>query len=118
MRTKLLIAVALILCTAGAAYAQSTPLKVEKPTLTLGTLTSAEFLPEFVAMELGYFKDEGLTVTTPSFQAGTDVVQALLGGALDIAAGGGTDALIGIAANRPIRVIWEMNNFVTFAYVA
>lgn len=91
---------------------------LEKTNLTVGTLTSAEFLPEFVAEDLGYFKDEGLTVTAPSFQAGTDVTQALLAGGVDIGAGGGTDALLGLAAGRPIRVIWELNNFVTFSYVA
>lgn len=106
-----------MLCMSGVAHAQSAP-KLELTNLTVGLIPSAEFLPEFVAHDQGYYKAEGLTVTSPTFQAGTDIVQALMGGALNIAAGGGTDALIPIAAGRPIKVIWEFNNFVTFSYVA
>jgi NitT/TauT family transport system substrate-binding protein len=111
------VAVILALCAVGLVYAQSTP-KLELTNLTVGLIPSAEFLPEFVAHDQGYFKAEGLTVTAPTFQAGTDIVQALVGGALNIAAGGGTDALIPISAGRPVKVIWEFNNFVTFVYLA
>ena len=115
MKIRVGLAVVALMLAPALVNAQSA---IEKNEITVGLLPTAEFLPAFVAQDQGFLAEEGLKVTSPAFQSGPDVVQALIGGALDIAAGGGTDALIAISTGRPIKTIWELNSFVTFSYVA
>ena len=58
--------------------------------LTLGTtgLSTYYSLPVVIADRRGYFKEEGLAVELVDFQGGSRVLQALVGGSIDVAAGG------------------------------
>jgi NitT/TauT family transport system substrate-binding protein len=100
------------------ALAAGVEAKPERSELNVGLLTAVDFLPLYVAEELGYFKAEGLKVNLHGFQAGTEVTQALLGRAIDVAASAGTDAVLATASGRPIKSIWELNNFVSNFFVS
>src|SRR5512139_1354683 len=53
----------------------------------IGYLTLVMSLPTFVALEKGYFQEQGLKVTATPFKSGTLIVDALVGGRIDVNAG-------------------------------
>jgi NitT/TauT family transport system substrate-binding protein len=53
----------------------------------IGYLTLVMSLPTFVALEKGYFKEQGLKVVNTPFQSGTLIVDALVAGRIDVNAG-------------------------------
>ena len=58
----------------------------------IGYLTLVMSLPTFVALERGYFQDQGLKVVNTPFESGTLIVDALVAGRIDVNAG---SAIIG-----------------------
>ena len=58
----------------------------------IGYLTLVMSLPTFVALEKGYFQEQGLKVVNTPFESGTLVVDALVAGRIDVNAG---SAIIG-----------------------
>jgi NitT/TauT family transport system substrate-binding protein len=70
-----LVLMALLLMTAGSA------LGAEK--VKIGHLALIPSLPTYVAMEKGFFAQEGLEVELVPFQSGTDIVDALIAGRID-----------------------------------
>jgi NitT/TauT family transport system substrate-binding protein len=58
----------------------------------IGYLTLVMSLPTFVALEKGFFQDQGLKVTATPFESGTLIVDALVSGRIDVNAG---SAIIG-----------------------
>src|SRR5258705_10112383 len=50
------------------------------------------FLPIYVTVDKGFFKDEGLDVLVVMFNAGATNLQAMIGGDVQIMAGGGAGA--------------------------
>jgi NitT/TauT family transport system substrate-binding protein len=53
----------------------------------IGYLTLVMSLPTFVALEKGYFQEQGLKVTATPFESGTLIVDALVAGRIDVNAG-------------------------------
>jgi len=53
----------------------------------IGYLTLVMSLPTFVALEKGYFQEQGLKVVNTPFQSGTLIVDALVAGRIDVNAG-------------------------------
>jgi len=53
----------------------------------IGYLTLVMSLPTFVALEKGYFQDQGLKVVNTPFESGTLIVDALVTGRIDVNAG-------------------------------
>jgi len=78
-----LVAVGLALSVA--AHAAS----LEKPSLVLavGGKTTLYYLPLTIAEQLGYFKEEGLSVEIQDFPGGAKALQALIGGSADVVSG-------------------------------
>ena len=74
---KLIVVVLMlfVLMTAGKA------LSAEK--VTIGHLPIVPSLPTYVAMEKGFFAEEGLEVELVPFQSGTAIIDALLAGRID-----------------------------------
>jgi NitT/TauT family transport system substrate-binding protein len=58
----------------------------------IGYLTLVMSLPTFVALEKGYFQEQGLKVLNTPFESGTLIVDALVAGRIDVNAG---SAIIG-----------------------
>jgi NitT/TauT family transport system substrate-binding protein len=53
----------------------------------IGYLTLVMSLPTFVALEKGYFQEQGLRVAATPFESGTLIVDALVAGRIDVNAG-------------------------------
>ena len=53
----------------------------------IGYLTLVMSLPTFVALEKGYFQEQGLKVVNTPFESGTLIVDALVTGRIDVNAG-------------------------------
>ncbi|MCJ7663650.1 MAG: ABC transporter substrate-binding protein, partial [Desulfobacterales bacterium] len=58
-----------------------TALGAEK--VKIGHLTLVPSLPTYVAMEKGFFAEQGLKVELIPFQSGTDIMDALVAGRID-----------------------------------
>jgi NitT/TauT family transport system substrate-binding protein len=57
---------------------------LEKSTLTVGVLPVADSAPFYLALDRGFFRDEGLTVDVQLAANGGDTVTKLVGGSFDI----------------------------------
>ncbi len=60
-----------------------------------------------IAVEQGFFADEGLEVTTQMFSNGPACAEALTSGAADIATMGDTTALIALSRNLPVQLLFS-----------
>lgn len=65
---------------------------VAQDEVKIGYLTLVMSLPTFVALEKGYFQEQGLKVVNTPFESGTLIVDALVAGRIDVNAG---SAIIG-----------------------
>jgi NitT/TauT family transport system substrate-binding protein len=63
--------------------------QVEKPSLKIGVGGQGQiiYLPLTLANQLGYFKDEGLTVDIQDLKGGADALKAMIGGSTDVTMG-------------------------------
>lgn len=72
---------------------------------------SAEFTPVWAAKEKGRLKKYGLDVEIISFQGGTQLVQALMGGSLDFAVMGGAYLTAAVQGADLVMVATHMDRF-------
>lgn len=118
-REKIAAAAALLLGTvlygAGGAIAQ----EPEQTDIELGiTLSTATFLPIYVAEQEGYFDDEGLTVNITGFRGGSDLTRALIADGVDIAVASPAGVIGAIQAGQDVKVFYGGFNQVPFAWYA
>jgi NitT/TauT family transport system substrate-binding protein len=73
--------------------------------IKLGTLPTTGGMPQFVALEKGYFAAEGIEVEIVPFDAGQPVAVASVAGAIDFGAAGFTSALYTLCAEGALRII-------------
>jgi sulfonate transport system substrate-binding protein len=86
---------------------------LEKPAIKLAVANKAHlyYLPVTLAERRGYFKDYGLTVTLLDFEGGSQSLDALLGGAADVATGAYEHTLHTQAKGRDVRALIELGRF-------
>src|SRR5262249_15958892 len=72
------------------------------------------FLPVYVASDKGFFRDEGLDVLVVMFNAGATNLQALIGGDVQIMAGGVPETVLARAAGADIKNFWAISNLMPF----
>ncbi len=72
------------------------------------------FLPIYVTQDKGFFKDEGLDVLVVMFNAGNTNLQALIGGDVQIMAGGVPETVLGRASGVEIKNFWAISNLMPF----
>jgi NitT/TauT family transport system substrate-binding protein len=77
----------------------------ERPTITVGTLPIDDVAPIHLAIEEGYFADEGLTVEVEVTQGGAAAIPALISGDLDIAYGAWPSFLRANAEGLALRAV-------------
>src|SRR5215471_7771400 len=81
--------------------------EIEKKQITIGlSVTTATYLPLYLADEAGFFKDEGVDVNIVAFKGGTDLVRGMVAGAVDIGVGALSEALVGVSTGQGIKVFY------------
>src|SRR5512145_2460599 len=68
------------------------------------------FLPIYLTQDKGFFKDEGLDVLVVMFNAGATNLQALIGGDVQIMAGGMPETVLARAKGVDIKNFWAISN--------
>jgi NitT/TauT family transport system substrate-binding protein len=98
----------------GLAFAQpAAGQAIEKKDLVLGVGGKGllYYLPLTIAEQRGYFKEQGLTVTTNDFAGGARSLQALVGGSVDLVAGAYEHTIRMQAKGQDIRAVIELGRF-------
>ena len=72
------------------------------------------FLPIYVTQDMKFFKDEGLDVLVVMFNAGATNLQAMIGGDVQIMAGGVPETVLARAGGADIRNFWAISNVMPF----
>jgi NitT/TauT family transport system substrate-binding protein len=72
------------------------------------------FLPIYVTQDKGYFKDEGLDVLVVMFNAGATNLQAVIGGDVQVMAGGVPETVLARASGVDIKNFWAISNLMPF----
>ena len=72
------------------------------------------FLPLYVTLEKGFFKDEGLDVLPVMFNAGNTNLQAMVGGDVQIMAGAVAETVLGRAQGLDVKNFWGICNLMPF----
>jgi NitT/TauT family transport system substrate-binding protein len=72
------------------------------------------FLPIYLTQDKGFFKDEGLDVLVVMFNAGANNLQAMIGGDVQIMAGGVPETVLARAAGADIKNFWAISNVMPF----
>jgi len=78
----------------------------EKTDLVFGIIPTMDYIPVELAIKRGFFKEEGLTVTTRVTPPGS-TVPALIGGAIDVSGVNWIATIVAYNRNIPIQVIAE-----------
>src|SRR4029077_2329692 len=71
-------------------------------------------LPIYVTQDKGFFKDEGLDVLVVMVNSGATNLQALIGGDVQIMAGGVPEAVLARASGVDIKNFWSISNLMPF----
>ena len=72
------------------------------------------FLPIYLTQDKGFFKDEGLDVLVVMFNAGATNLQAMIGGDVQIMAGGVPETVLARAGGVDIKNFWSISNLMPF----
>ena len=72
------------------------------------------FLPIYLTQDKGFFKDEGLDVLVVMFNAGATNLQAVIGGDVQIMAGGVPETVLARAGGVDIKNFWAISNLMPF----
>jgi NitT/TauT family transport system substrate-binding protein len=72
------------------------------------------FLPIYLTQDKGFFKDEGLDVLVVMFNAGATNLQAVIGGDVQIMAGGVPETVLARASGIDIKNFWAISNLMPF----
>ena len=72
------------------------------------------FLPIYLTQDKGFFKDEGLDVLVVMFNAGATNLQAMIGGDVQIMAGGVPETVLARASGADIKNFWAISNVMPF----
>lgn len=108
-RSKAWLVIALILLLSGF------QLKRLEARIIVGVSTvNLAFLPIYVTQEKRFFKDETLDVLVIMFNAGTTNMQALIGGDVQIMAGGVPETVLARASGIDIKNFWAISNLMPF----
>jgi sulfonate transport system substrate-binding protein len=85
----------------------------EKPALRLAVANKAHlyYLPVTIAERRGYFRDYGLTVTLADFEGGSQSLDALLAGNVDVATAAYEHTLHAQAKGQDVRALIELGRF-------
>jgi NitT/TauT family transport system substrate-binding protein len=93
----------------------SVPTEQIEARIVVGVSTvNVAFLPIYVTQDKGFFKDEGLDVLVVMFNAGATNLQAMIGGDVQIMAGGVPETVLARAGGADIKNFWAISNVMPF----
>src|SRR5258708_618869 len=104
-----LVIFALTISLTGAAHGQAVEKK--QVMLAVGGKTALYYLPLTICERLGYFKEQGLDVTINDFRGGTQSLQALVGGSVDVVTGAYEHTIRMQAKGQDIKAVIELGRF-------
>jgi len=84
---------------------------VEPVTLEIGfdnPLAYTNNMPVLIAIEEGFFEEQGITATTVGFSGGSDATRALVAGSIDVQAGVGFDSVVGNANSLDVKIFYSI----------
>jgi NitT/TauT family transport system substrate-binding protein len=88
---------------------ESTQLSPEDPvSILVGTLPIPDNAPLFLAIQEGYFEEEGLTVETQMVAGGSAALPAMVAGDLQFSSSNWTTVLQAASQGLPAQMVWEM----------
>lgn len=94
-------------CGGAASGGGSSGAKPEKSSITLGLPLPAETLaPVYLAKDKGYFKQQGLDVKLVTFQGGSDLMKAVLGGSVDVAVAAPAEVIEAAIQGQPVKAFY------------
>ncbi len=104
MTTRPIVGLIVLLLAAGTGFPLAAADKVE---IAMGYIPNVQFAPYYVAMEKGYFDDEGLDVTF-DYGMSTDIMTLVAGGHVDFGVSDGDQVIIARDRGIPVKVIYTM----------
>src|SRR5690349_25120792 len=107
--SSLLFAISLLV-----AVAQIHPAPADARIVVGVSTVNISFLPIYVTQDKGLFKDEGLDVLVVMFNAGATNLQAMIGGDVQIMAGGVPETVLARAGGADIKNFWAISNVMPF----
>jgi NitT/TauT family transport system substrate-binding protein len=111
MRRNLFGLLAFALCWAFAQVGAAQTIEKKDLVLGVGGKGLLYYLPLTIAEQRGYFKEEGLNVTTNDFAGGARSLQALVGGSVDLVTGAYEHTIRMQAKGQDIRAVIELGRF-------
>ena len=76
----------------------------------------ASYAPVYLAVDKGYFKEEGLDVKLVAFQSGSDLGKAVIGGSVEIANSAMSEMVLGINQGQNLKAFWGGMNMLSFSW--
>jgi NitT/TauT family transport system substrate-binding protein len=110
MRGRIVRLVILFLAIAGCFYLRRADARIVVGVSTV----NVAFLPVYLTQDKGFFKDEGLDVLVVMFNAGATNLQAMIGGDVQIMAGGVPETVLARAGGVDIKNFWAISNLMPF----
>ena len=90
------------------------PTRIEARMVVGVSTVNVAFLPVYLTQDKGFFKDEGLDVVVVMFNAGATNLQAIIGGDVQIMAGGVPETVLARASGVDIKNFWAISNLMPF----
>jgi len=75
--------------------------------IAMGYIPNVQFAPYYVAVEKGYFRDEGIDVTF-DYGMATDIMSLVANGSVDFGVSDGDQVIIAREKGVPVRVVYTM----------
>lgn len=97
----------------------SKPASEQDMSITVGLpVHDASYAPVYLAVDRGFFKEEGLDVKLVAFQSGSDLSKAVIGGSVEIANSAMSEMVLGINQRQPLKAFWGGMNMLSFSWWA
>lgn len=75
--------------------------------IAMGYIPNVQFAPYYVAVEKGYFRDEGIDVTF-DYGMATDIISLVANGSVDFGVSDGDQVIVAREKGVPVRVVYTM----------